>query len=301
MKRYRFLPWMMGLILIVAGSARADDAAELYFDSEGVRIHYTVQGEGIPIVLIHGFTANIQTQWGMPGILGALAEEFKVIAIDNRGHGKSGKPHGADNYGVLMVRDVVNLLDHLEIEKAHVAGYSMGGFITMKMLTLYPERMLSAIPGGAGWSREGDDGGELREELAQSLESGQGMSPLLRFLTPADQPQPTEAQLSSINQVIMMMNDGKALAAVIRGMDALTVTEEELSANRVPTLAIIGSRDPLKEGVDAMAGVMHNLQVKTIVGADHMTAFGDEEFLGAMRIFLRGLRPAMTFAAAHGR
>lgn len=90
MKRYRFLPWTMGLILIVAGSARADDAAELYFDSEGVRIHYTVQGEGIPIVLIHGFTANIQTQWGMPGILGALAEEFKVIAIDNRGHGKSG-------------------------------------------------------------------------------------------------------------------------------------------------------------------------------------------------------------------
>ena len=86
------------------------------FDSDGTEIYYTVQGEGTPIVLIHGFSASAATNFGAPGIIKGLASDFKVIALDCRGHGKSGKPHDPKKYGVQMIEDVINLLDHLEIE-----------------------------------------------------------------------------------------------------------------------------------------------------------------------------------------
>ena len=79
------------------------------------------------MVLVHGFTANIQVQWGVPGVITKLEPDYKVIALDNRGHGKSDKPHDPKLYGPESVNDVVRLLDHLKIEKAHIVGYSMGG------------------------------------------------------------------------------------------------------------------------------------------------------------------------------
>lgn len=253
------------------------------FDSNGVEIHYTVQGEGEPLILIHGFTATKELQWG--SMIAELAKDYRVVAFDNRGHGKSGKPHGKENYGDEMVLDVIRLMDHLGIEKAHVAGYSLGGFLTMKLIAEYPERLLSAAPSGAGWqSPETQVPG--RDLLAESLESGNGFGPLFRALTPAGNPPPSDEQIAAINAALSAQNDVVALAAVIRGMDEWMVTEDQLRKNEVPTLSLIGEIDPLKDGVDAMTGKMKNHEVVVIEGADHMNAFMNPKFVKALKAHL---------------
>lgn len=278
------------LFFCLALIARADDAPQAwntdhFFDSDGVRIRYITLGEGEPVVLVHGFTATLESNWG-PRTVKKLAENYRAIAFDNRGHGKSDKPHSPEAYGTHMVDDIVRLLDHLGIEKAHIVGYSMGGFITAKMTTMYPERMLSATLGGAGWMDPENQVIELNDELAQSLENGHGMGPLIKALTPAGRPEPTEQQIAVINNMMEATNDVKALAAVIRAMGQLSVTREELEANQVPTLALIGSIDPLIASVIPMQGVMPNLEIVRIEGANHLTASRHPVFMSALQTHL---------------
>jgi pimeloyl-ACP methyl ester carboxylesterase len=250
-----------------------------------VKIRYTVTGKGEPVVLIHGFTANIETQWALPGVIKALAADYQVIAIDNRGHGKSDKPHDPKKYGTEMVEDAVRLLDHLKIKKAHVVGYSMGAIITKKLLFTHPDRLLSATLGGSGGLREGVEP-TFFNQLADSLEQGRGMGPLIEALTPPGRPKPTAEQIEAINTMLTLMNDTKALAAVLRGFKELGVADEKLKSNRVPTLALIGADDPLKPGVDALNGKLTNLEVVVIKDTDHMTAFASPVFSKSLLAFL---------------
>lgn len=285
----RLVPIIGLLFLRIAAAEQAPDSAQgtdHFFDSDGVKIHYKIVGEGEPVLLIHGFTANIGLQWGVPGVIKALAPSYQVVAIDNRGHGSSGKPHHPADYGMKMVEDQVRLLDHLRIKKAHIVGYSMGGFITMKLLATHPDRFLSATLGGAGWLKENDEQMNFVEELATSLEEGRGMGPLMRRLTPAGEEPPNEEQMKNMNAMLMAMNDPKALAACIRGMKTASVTEAEIRANKVPTLALIGEVDPLKEGVDPLATMMPNLEIVVIEKANHMNAFGNPKFAETLSAFL---------------
>ncbi len=282
----RRLPATLVLLSLVVSAIVARAADDQFFDSDGVKIHYIVEGQGEPVLLIHGFTANIQMQWGLPGVIRALSKDYQVIALDNRGHGRSDKPHDPTKYGVNMVEDAVRLLDHLKVHKAHVVGYSMGGFITGKLIAEHPDRLITATMGGAGWSQANDARLGFLNDLAESLDAGKGVGPLVGALTPAGRPKPTAAQIDAVNQMLMLTNDSKALAAVIRGMKGFSVPEEKLKANKVPTLALIGEIDPLKIGVDEMAERMANLKVTVIKGADHMTAFARPEFIGGLKDFI---------------
>jgi pimeloyl-ACP methyl ester carboxylesterase len=273
-------------------------AEDQFFDSNGVKIHFIVEGQGEPVVLIHGFTASIQPQWGLPGIIKALSQDYQVIALDNRGHGRSDKPHDPKQYGPEMAGDVIRLLDHLKIPKAHLVGYSMGGFMTDYLIMTYPDRAITATLGGAGWSKPNDDRLSFMTELADSLDAGNGIGPLIAQLTPAGRPKPTEEFIDAINKMVMLNNDTKALAACIRGMRGLAVTEAKLRANKVPTLAIIGELDPLKIGVDELAAVMPGLKVEVIEGADHMTAFARPKFVEDLKGFLASHSQAPAAAAA---
>ena len=104
----------------------AQDFADKFFDSNGVRIRYLEQGAGQPLVLLHGQGNNVDAAWVRTGVLANLSKDHRVIAMDLRGHGKSGKPHEAQAYGEELGLDVIRLLDHLRIERAHILGYSLG-------------------------------------------------------------------------------------------------------------------------------------------------------------------------------
>jgi len=285
--------WLVLLLASVSGFA-----GDAYFTSSGVKLHYTVQGQGEPVILIHGYAVNLQMNWVAPGIVPALAKNYQVIALDNRGHGMSEKPTAPEEYGTKFVDDVIALMDHLKIKQAHVVGYSMGGFITSKLLATYPERLLTATLGGAGWSHPDDDPSGF-VALAESLEQGKGLGPLLAFLTPKGEAPPTEELIRSTNQMLLSFNDPKALAAVARSFPAFAVPEAKLRANKVPTLALIGEVDPLKAGVDRLDGVMANLKIVVIPAANHMTAFASPTFISSLKSFLAE-HPAATKAAAAG-
>lgn len=269
----------LACLILLAVPAAAEEA---FFDSAGVKIHYTVQGEGEPVLLIHGYTAN-GNMWAMAGIVGKLANDYRVITMDCRGHGKSDKPHDPAKYGIEMVRDVVRLLDHLKIERCHVVGYSMGGFITLKLLATDPERVISAVPAGFGWI-ECDRAAARWKKAAESLESGGGLG---QFLVDRDgEPVLTEEQIAAMDAMIQAMNDAKALAAAARSFAQVCVTEAELRANKVPALSLIGGDDHLKPDVDRLTGVMGNHHVVVIEGANHMQAGMRPEFLQHIEGFL---------------
>jgi pimeloyl-ACP methyl ester carboxylesterase len=276
----------LSLPLLYAPRGHAEDR---YFTSNGVKIRYIVEGKGEPVLLIHGFTANIEMQWTMPGIIKALAHDYQVIAFDNRGHGKSGKPHDAKQYGMEMVEDPIRLLDHLKIKRAHVVGYSMGGLITGKLLTVHPDRLLSATMGGAGGLREvNKDSLEMQffQLLGDSLAQGKGFGPLVEALTPPGQPKPTPEQIKQINTLLSAFNDTKAMAAVVQSWKDLMIPDANLRDNKIATLAIVGSMDPLKRGIDALEGHLARMEVVVLPGDDHISAFADRKFVTALQEFL---------------
>src|SRR5438874_4509848 len=116
--------------------------------SDGVRIHYlTMGGSGSWVVLVHGYTDTAQRMWFTTGIAPALAKKHRVVALDNRNHGESDKPEAN---GPGRAQDVVELMDHLKIAKAHIHGYSMGGALTGQLLAIIPQRFITAGFGGSG-------------------------------------------------------------------------------------------------------------------------------------------------------
>ncbi len=252
----------------------------------GVPIHYTDEGDGEPVVLVHGFAVNANLNWRLPGITRGLARDFRVISMDLRGHGRSGKPHDDALYGPHMVRDVIRLLDHLGIDRAHVAGYSLGGFVALKLAVIAPERLISVAVLGAGW--EPPDNSEFLgalPRLAEQLEAGRGVGPLMGNLGAARK-KPGLAHQLWVKLMTRYFNDQRALIGVIRSAPDLAVTEAELGAIRIPVCSIVGDRDPLLVAVDAMRGRVHDHAVTVVAGADHLAAPMRLELQDALRDFL---------------
>jgi pimeloyl-ACP methyl ester carboxylesterase len=119
-----------------------------YNVSDGTQLHYAEMGEGDPIVLIHGAGGSAIGNWFANGIGPALAPTHRVIGIDMRGHGLS-EPGPRSGMG-SMAKDVLEFLEQQAIDKAHLGGYSMGGGVTLALLSSSPERFLSAHFGGSG-------------------------------------------------------------------------------------------------------------------------------------------------------
>jgi len=258
-------------------------AEDFFFDSAGVKIHYILEGKGEPLLLIHGFGGSAQR---MAGTIKELSGSYQVIALDVRGHGQSDKPHNPDAYGMEVVKDCVRLLDHRKIQKAQVVGYSMGGRIACSLVVTFPERLLSAVLGGYGWQPPGDSSSAAyRKELAESLEQGKGIGPLILRLNPIGAPPPTPEQIAIGSKMFLANNDPLALAAQSRNTTAIP-TEAQLRANRVPSLALVGELDPSRPGADRLGSMMSNLKVVVIPKADHSTATRDPEYMKNVRSFL---------------
>jgi pimeloyl-ACP methyl ester carboxylesterase len=143
MVKNRHLMALLFLSLALPGRVKAADDV---FDSNGVKLRYVTEGKGEPIVLLHGWIAD-SSMWGRLDANPAT-KEYQLIAVDLRGHGKSDKPHDPEKYGPEMAEDVVRLLDHLRLPKAHLVGYSMGAIVAGKVAATHPERVLSIVYGG---------------------------------------------------------------------------------------------------------------------------------------------------------
>jgi pimeloyl-ACP methyl ester carboxylesterase len=136
-------------------SASAAAPESLFIDAKGVKIHYLIEGTGEPVIMIHGLDSSAKLNWELPGIIDGVARDHKVIALDLPGYGESDKPSDPGAYGQRWVEDVILLMDHLKIEKAHIVGYSMGGMVALKLIAEHPDRVISGTLGGMGWLREG--------------------------------------------------------------------------------------------------------------------------------------------------
>ena len=272
------------LVLLCTGTALAQDR---FFESAGVRIRYVERGAGAPVVLVHGFTANIERAWIETGVLPALARDYRAIALDLRGHGKSDKPHEAAAYEHVAT-DVIALLDHLGIEQAHVVGYSLGGIIAAKLLTTHPQRFRSAVLGAAAYRRSRSERSDREADAAaREIEAGIYRA-LLVSTAPTDEPPPNEAAIRARSEEIAGNNDIQAHAALMRARRALLVTDDEASKITVPTLAVVGAADPALPRIKAMQAVWPALELEVVPGAAHPTVHPRglprrPEFLAAIR------------------
>ena len=216
-----------------------------------------------------------------------------MIALDCRGHGKSDKPHDPDAYRGEMGKDIVRLLDHLQIRRAHIVGFSMGAYITGQLLASAPERFITATLAGGGpartWTRADD---EAAEASAREMEGDAPFRSLILAVAPPGAPPPAPEEIRKQAQPLIDTNDLKALAALNRSLKggALVLTDTQLAAIRVPALAVIGSEDRNLPRVRDLEKLMPSLTLVVLDGATHGGARGvlrRSEFSAALRRFLK--------------
>lgn len=257
---------------------------ERFFDSNGVRIRFVTIGEGRPVVLVHGFTGRLEN-WFTNGLAAAVADRHHVIAFDCRGHGGSDRPHDPSQYGAEMGLDVIRLLDHLGLERAHVVGYSMGAHILAHLLTVRPERLLSATLGGAagrlGWTTE--DQARVDREAAE-LELGRLTTQMRRI-----DPRLSDDEVRINSTAALLGQDPLALAALRRSNPAQVVSEVQMRPVAVPTLGVVGSEDPYHKDFVKLRGWMAQLKLVVIPGATHDSAARHPSFRRAVLEFIGGM------------
>ncbi|GGA82856.1 alpha/beta hydrolase [Brucella endophytica] len=244
------------------------------FEHDGRRLAFREAGEGEPILLIHGFASSAHVNWVGPGWFQTLTEAgYRVIAIDNRGHGESDKSHEPSDYTPsLMAGDAAALLDHLGIGTAHVMGYSMGARIAAFMALEHPSRVHDVIFGGLGIGMVTGAGNwePIHEALLADDPATITHPRGLMFRKFADQTK----------------SDRIALAACV------LTSKVELSAEAVgriaqPALVAVGTKDDIGGNPHELAVLLPNGQALDIPDRDHMLAVGDRVFKRAVLEFLQ--------------
>jgi pimeloyl-ACP methyl ester carboxylesterase len=243
------------------------------FANGEVEIAYLDEGAGDPIVLVHGFASNKEVNWVHPGWVATLTRDGRrVIALDNRGHGASGKPYDPSAYhSATMADDVRALLDHLKIERADVMGYSMGARVTAFLAVRHHGRVRSVILGGLGIRLV--DGVGLPVSIADALEA-----PSLD-----DVRDPTGRVFRIFAD--QTKSDLRALAACIRG-SRQTMDRTEVATIRAPLLVAVGTKDQVAGSAQELAALIPGARALDIPDRDHMLAVGDRVYKAGVIDFL---------------
>ena len=243
------------------------------FHNGAVEIAYLDEGEGDPILLVHGFASTKNVNWVYPAWVSELRKDGRrVIALDNRGHGDSAKLYDASAYEIAtMAGDIVALMDHLDIGRADVMGYSLGSRMAAVLALSQPARLRSAIFGGIGIGLI--EGGGPGENVAEALEAeslDDVTDPVGRtFRAFADQTR----------------SDRRALAACLRGSRRL-MTRDEAARIAVPALIAVGTSDEIAGSAEALGKIIPGSQVLNIPNRDHMRAVGDKVYKAGVLDFL---------------
>jgi pimeloyl-ACP methyl ester carboxylesterase len=247
-----------------------------YFDSDGVQIYFEEHGEGEPVVLVHGFASRAEHNWGAMNWYMTLAPHYRVVALDCRGHGKSGKPHDREAYGgETMGEDVIRLMDHLGIKRALIMGYSMGGRIVTGLLMSHPERLRAAVLGGIG--------------AATATAPSFDRKPIVAALLAENASAITDQRAKEFRQFAELTgNDLKALAACM-GASRDDLTAEQIVAKkiRVPVMIVIGTKDLLVGNPTLLRDSIPGSKLVMLEGRDHLSAPGDTHYKEAVLEFFK--------------
>jgi pimeloyl-ACP methyl ester carboxylesterase len=247
-----------------------------HFDSDGVDIAYTDSGEGgdhLPVLLIHGFASNVAMNWANTGWIDFLTKAgYRVVALDNRGHGQSQKLYELGDYGApLMAEDARRLLDHLEIRRAHVIGYSMGARIAAFLTLEHPERVDHLVFGGLG---------------VNMVRGMAGTGPIAKALEAQSIDEVTNPTARTFRAFAeQTKSDLKALAACIRSARA-PITAEMVGTIRSPVLIGVGETDVIGGSAEELARLIPRSRAYVIPGRDHNRAVGDKTFKAEVLAFL---------------
>jgi pimeloyl-ACP methyl ester carboxylesterase len=243
------------------------------FHNGAVEIAYLDEGEGDPILLVHGFASTKNVNWVYPAWVSELKKNGRrVIALDNRGHGDSGKLYDPALYEVeTMAGDVMALMDHLGLERADVMGYSLGSRMTAVLALRQPQRLRSAILGGIGIGMI--EGGGPGENVAAALEA-----PSLE-----DVSDPVGRTFRAFAD--QTRSDRRALAACLRGSRRL-MTREQAAGIAVPVLIAVGTADEIAGSAHALGEIIGGSEVLDIPNRDHMRAVGDKVYKSGVLEFL---------------
>jgi pimeloyl-ACP methyl ester carboxylesterase len=244
------------------------------FNHDGVEIAFFDEGEGEPIMLVHGFASNKEVNWVAPGWVTVLTRAGRrVIALDNRGHGASTKLYDPAAYhSAIMADDVRALIDHLGLPRADVLGYSMGARNTVFLAMASPKHLRSGILGGIGINLVGGVG--LQPDIiVQALEA----------LSLKDVTDPTGYLFRAFAQ--QTRSDLRALAACLRG-SRQPLERDALGRITVPLLVAAGTKDIVAGSPKEFAALVPGAQALDIPGRDHMLAVGDKVFKAGVVKFL---------------
>jgi pimeloyl-ACP methyl ester carboxylesterase len=254
--------------------ATASDGVRLAFDRVGPAGD---QETGEPVLLVHGFGSSRVQNWKSTGWYASLSEAgYGVVAMDCRGHGQSDKPHDEAAYGhERMADDVAVVMDAAGLKAVHLIGYSMGGFIGIRLAARLPQRLKSLSLGGVGGhyltgdgvsaGRQGIAAALLTDDKSRLTDLRQRM-----FRDFADQPG----------------KDRIALAACMRAMSP-GLPAETLSRVQTPVLVVCGDRDEIAGPAAPLAEAFAHGFAVAIAGRDHMSAVGDRRTRQAVLDFLR--------------
>ncbi|TRO38447.1 alpha/beta fold hydrolase [Pseudomonas sp. ALS1131] len=255
-----------------------------YFDNEGCQLHYEDYGHGQPLLLVHGLGSSTRDwEYQIP----VLAQHYRVIALDVRGHGRSDKPRGA--YRIAdFANDVAELIEFLQLPPVHLVGISMGGMIGFQLGVDRPEllRSLTIV----------NSGPEVKARSARDwLEIGKRwtLSRLLSLETTAKAlakllfPKPEQAELRRKVEERWPQNDKRAYLASLDAIIGWGV-RERLGRITCPTLVITADRDytPVERKREYVAE-MPNARLLVIENSRHATPLDQpERFNSALLAFL---------------
>lgn len=243
------------------------------FSSNGVEIAYYEEGNGPPVLLVHGFASSAMANWYEPLWVKVLTEAgYRVISFDNRGHGASQKLYDSELYRApIMAEDAANLITHLDLPPVPVMGYSMGARITAFLCLQAPHLVRCAILAGLAENMINGVGGE--RQIAEGLEA------------------PSLDAVSDLQARAFRIfaertgGDLQALAACIRA-SRQKISVEELSSISAPVLVAAGTDDVIAGAIAPLADAVQRGEALPIPGRDHMRAVGDKVFKAGVLRFL---------------